>query len=590
MSNFTYKGAKFYLNGEPFQVRSGAMHYFRIPSIYWEDRLLKLKECGFNTVETYIAWNVHEENEGEFRFDGEKDFGKFLDIANKLGLYAIVRPGPYICAEWEMGGFPAWLLKYPNIKLRCNNPIYLEKVEKYIENIAPIIRPRLCKNGGNVLMMQVENEYGSYGNDKGYLNKIKEMYINNGLDCLLFTGDGASVNSVRNGSVDGCLPMLTFGSRTEQSMEMLRSYAGDIPLMCVEFWDGWFDHWYEEHHVRSVESICQEFEPFLKHDYNFNFYMFHGGTNFGFMNGANFTVADEGRFCDGIYKPTVTSYDYNALLTEAGDRTPAYYAVRELIKQYTGVEIPLTARETEKRSYGKVTFTQSADLFENIENIGKTTSHVTPISMEESGQNYGYMVYSTTVWQNTNSIFRIIDLADRANVFVNGKPVAVLERSRDSETVRVQTGDKPERMDILVENMGRINYGSYVEDRKGLKGVKFWEVQPFYWDITNLPMDNLSLLNFKKIDGEFSKLPTFYKTQFTVDKIADTFVKPTGFSKGFIVINGFNLGRYYNAAGPQKTLYVPKSCLKEGGNEIIVFDSDGATEAFVEFFDKPQLG
>lgn len=588
MSLFTYKGKRFYLNDEPFQVRSGAMHYFRIPAAYWEDRLLKLKECGFNTVETYIAWNVHEEKEGVFDFSGEKNFAEFLDIAARLGLKAIVRPGPYICAEWEMGGFPAWLLKYKDICLRCSNGIYLEKVENYIQAIAPIIRPRLIENGGNIIMLQVENEYGSYGNDKAYLKKLKETYLKNRLNGLLMTADGAAVSLLERAAIEGCLPTFTFGSQTQSRMETLQNYIGDKPAMCTEFWDGWFDHWYEEHHVRSVESICEDFEPFLKNGYNFNFYMFHGGTNFGFMNGANFTVADGGRFEDGIYKPTVTSYDYNALLNESGDRTLAYYAVRDLIAKYTGVKEDLTARESEKRAYGKVEFTQKADLFENLENIGRKLTSVLPLKMEEMGQNYGYILYRTKVWKNADSEFRIMDLSDRANVFLDGEPFAVFERSRQSETVNLKTGDRESELCLLVENMGRINYGSYVTDKKGISGVKLWEVQLFDWENISLPMDNLEKLVYK--DGcEAMQTPTFYKGSFFVDKLADTFIKPTGFSKGFILVNGVNIGRYYNAAGPQKTLYIPKCYLKEGENEVIIFDSDGATDLAAELLSESQL-
>lgn len=590
MDTFTYRNKKFYYNEQPFQVRSGAMHYFRIPAYYWEDRLLKLKECGFNTVETYIAWNVHEEKEGVFDFSGEKDFGAFLDIAAKLGLKAIVRPGPYICAEWEMGGFPPWLLQYKDIKLRCDNELYLEKVAAYLQAIAPIIRPRLLQNGGNIIMLQVENEYASYGNDKVYLERLKNLYAQSGLGGMLVTADGAAISMIDRASIEGAIPTFTFGSKTEERMEMLQNHIGDMPAMCMEFWDGWFDHWHDkEHHVRSVESICLDFEPFLKNGYNFNFYMFHGGTNFGFMNGANFTVPDGARFCDGVYKPTVTSYDYNALLSEAGDRTPVYYAVRDLITQYTGVRETLTARETEKRAYGKVKFTHKAELFDNLDRIGRAFSSTCPLFMEECGQSYGYILYKTKLWKNTNSEFRIMDLADRANAFIDGVPFAVMERSIPHETYYAKTGGEESELTVLVENMGRINYGSYVTDRKGMSGVKLWEVQLFHWTTVSLPMDNLENLVYTPTDGTVSEKPAFYKGTLHVDKVADTFLKPGGFTKGFILVNGRNIGRYYNAAGPQKTLYIPACYLQEGENEIVVFDSDGAKELSTESLSIPEL-
>jgi beta-galactosidase len=438
-------------------------------------------------------------------------------------------------------------------------------------------------------MLQVENEYGSYGNDKVYLNKLKDCYLQNGLTGCLITADGASISSLERGYIDGCVPTFTFGSRTRTAMEMLQNRIGDMPAMCTEFWDGWFDHWYEEHHVRSVENICEEFEPFLEYGYNFNFYMFHGGTNFGFMNGANFHVPDGARFCDGQYKPTVTSYDYNALLSEAGDRTPAYYAVRDLINKYAGVKEELTATETTKRGYGKVKFVAQADLFDNLDNIGTKFYSTTPMSMEECGQNYGYMFYTTDLNANINSEFRIMDLSDRANVFVGKDPVAVFERNVARDTFYLVTGDKQEKLNVLIENMGRINYGSYVADKKGMAGVKLWEVQLFHWTNIALPMDNLEKLCYTDLSEKPSATPTFYKGTLFVDKAEDTFLKPSGFAKGFIVVNGVNIGRYYNAAGPQKTLYLPKCYLKDGENEIVIFDSDGASDLTLESVDTPEL-
>ena len=293
MENFTYKNSEFYLNGKEFKVYSGAIHYFRMPREYWCDRLLKLKECGFNTVETYIAWNVHEPKEGEFDFSGDNDVAAFLRMAQELGLYAIVRPGPFICAEWEAGGFPPWLFKDRNVRVRCNDVRYMEKVENYLTRLFDELRPNLLINGGNVFMMQVENEYGGYGNDKSYLRRLVEIYRKCKMDCLLFTADGAWINMLVKGSLtDECLPFVTFGSRTEVSMRSVDPISPNTPKMCAEFWCGWFDHWGEEHHTRTSEDILKDFVPFLENGWNFNFYMFFGGTNFGFMNGANFAAAN----------------------------------------------------------------------------------------------------------------------------------------------------------------------------------------------------------------------------------------------------------------------------------------------------------
>ncbi len=587
MSEFTYKGKEFFIDGKPMHVYSGAMHYFRIPRPLWKDRLLKLKECGFNTVETYVAWNLHEPKEGVFDFEGWNDLGAYLDLAKELGLYAIVRPGPYICAEWEAGGFPAWIYNYP-VRLRCNEPVYMSKVENYFNELFKHLTPRMIKNGGNIIMLQVENEYGSYGNDKEYLQKIVEIYKKNGANCLYYTCDGALEFMMKGGSTEGVIEFLTFGSGTENNMKKLVQLFPDQPGMCTEFWCGWFDHWYEEHHVRDPKNVCSDTKPFFDGGYNFSYYMFHGGTNFGFMNGANCEHSREN------IQPTVTSYDYNSPLSESGDRTPLYYALRELFID-KGIAVPeLTATDSEKRAYGKVTFTKQADLFENLTNINKPVHSSYPLYMEELGQSYGYINYSTVV-QNCHdpeAFIEIEELADRAILFVDGKKLGVLERGRkENPQLKIDFGDKDSvRLDVLIENMGRINYGKYMFDKKGMKNLyAYWAQHQFGYEITSLPMDDFSKIKFAEIGKEVSENPTFYKGTFTVDKVCDTFIKPEGFTKGFILINGFNIGRYYNPAGPQKTLYVPACLLSEGENEIIIFESDGAKELNAQFVAVPEL-
>lgn len=576
---FTYEGRKFLLDGKEFVVRSGAMHYFRTPRHYWEDRLLKLKECGFNTVETYVAWNLHEAKEGKYSFGGELDLGEFLDTAKRLGLYVVLRPGPYICAEWEFGGFPAWLLSYDAIRLRCNDELYFSKLERWIKELLKIVVPRLITRDGNILMVQVENEYGSYGNDRAYLARLRDLYKENGVDCLLFTTDGPEDGLLESGRTENCLAFFNFGSDTKTYMDKLAKKMDGQPLMCVEFWCGWFDHWYEQHHVRSSESICNAFEPFLKYGYSFNFYMFHGGTNFGFMNGANNHLA---------YQPTITSYDYNALLTESGDRTAQYYGVRDLMIKY-GVGVPpLTAQESPKAAYGEVDFTSEAALFDNMDALGEATRSPYPQTMEKLGQAYGYILYSSELPENLNDYSLQFDgLGDRAIVFVDGEKIGVAERGRENEKLLFSTGDKPKKLDVLVENMGRTNYGADLLDRKGLSGVRLrWEyINRNLMDFQNvpLPMDNVDRVHFRPFTGSLHEKPAFYKGKFYVDKPADTFVKPSGFTKGFILINGINVGRYYNPAGPQKTLYVPACYVKQGENEITIFESDEMKAPKAEF-------
>ena len=275
MKKFTYFGKSFYLDGKPFIIRSGAIHYFRVPSIYWRDRLQKLKECGFNCVETYVAWNLHEKKEGEFDFSDELDLGMFIDTAQELGLYAIVRPGPYICAEWEFGGLPTWLLRDPELRIRCNNARYLKKLYRYLEKVFHVLSPRLIENGGNVLMTQVENEYGGYGRDKNYLLALYEFYKAKLPNCIFFTSDSIDdIDDFEAGAIDGCLSFVNFGSDTLRRMKKLEELRPNQPLMCMEFWSGWFDHWGGEHHVRSAADISKAILPFLENDYNFNMYNF----------------------------------------------------------------------------------------------------------------------------------------------------------------------------------------------------------------------------------------------------------------------------------------------------------------------------
>ena len=590
LGTFTYEGENFYLNEKPYTVLSGAMHYFRIPAEYWHDRLLKLRECGFNTVETYTSWNLHEPREGEFNFSGNLDIARYIDTAREVGLNVILRPGPYICAEWEFGGLPAWILTYDKMPLRCYDEVFLSKVRRYYKELLAFVRPRLITNGGNVIMLQVENEYGSYGDDKNYLRAIAQIYKENGMDCLYFTSDGPCNAMFVGGTLDEYLCVANFGSKPEQQIGVLRSFRKNQPAMCGEYWCGWFDHWFESHHVRTADEICGDFEQFFKINASMNFYMFHGGTNFGFMNGANY---------DGKFEPTVTSYDYNALLTEAGDRTESYYRIRSMIAKYFGKEATpeLTATETPKAAYGKVRLDKMAGLFENLDRISSPVPVVEPKFMEDIGQSYGYTLYRTAV-PGIDGTRRLIikQVHDRAQIFVDGKYEKTYERWDMPKTKEDCVGmQKPlgetNALDILVENMGRVNYGPKIRDQKGIHDVRFSGYYHFGWEMYPLPMEDLSGLVFQPATEPSIQGPVFLSGSFTIeDTPADTFIRLDGFKKGFVKINGFNLGRYFNLAGPQKTLYVPAPILKKGINEILVFESDETDSLTVGFFDKPDLG
>ena len=582
MGILSYNGDRFYLDGKPYRIISGAMHYFRIPRVYWYDRLLKLKECGFNTVETYTCWNLHERREGVFDFTGNLDIAAYIETAAQLGLNVILRPGPYICAEWELGGLPSWLLTYENMELRCYDEVFLSKVRRYYGELLPRIRPHLAANGGNIFMLQIENEYGSYGDDKKYMQAIADIYSEHKLDCLLFTADGPTLTMLSGGSMEGHLCVGNFGSKPKENFETMKAFRPDQPLMCGEYWCGWFDHWGEEHHVRPAEEIVSDVRDFMELGASFNFYMFHGGTNFGFMSGANHIKQ---------FEPTVTSYDYIAPLNEAGDRSETYYSIREAVAEFAPVP-PITAKDSEKAAYGTVTHTESAPLFSSLPEPIRVSA---PKFMEDVGQDFGYTLYSTTLQGPSDGWGMTVDTVhDRAQIFVNGEHRGTIERWNKAsfETkigVPLSAGETA-RLDILCEIMGRINYGNKIRDRKGIRGVRFGQQYHFGWDMYPLPMDNLSTLRFVSTDCE-NHVPAFFKGDLEItDAPKDTFIRLDGFTKGFVMINGINIGRFYNTAGPQKTLYVPAPFLKQGNNEIIVFETDRMTTPTVIFTDISDLG
>lgn len=590
MGILTYDKDHFLMDGKPYQVLSGAMHYFRIPRAYWHDRLLKLKECGFNTVETYTCWNLHEPREGEFDFSGNLDIVAYVREAEALGLNVILRPGPYICAEFDFGGLPAWILTCERLRLRCNDPVYLSKMRRYYTELLTRLRPCFAANGGNIVMLQIENEYGSYGHDKDYLRAVLDIYRENQIDCLFFTSDGPTHTMLSGGTLDGYLATANFGSKTREKLTFLKEQYPDQPMMCGEFWCGWFDHWGEAHHVRDAEEYVREFGDFLDMDASVNLYMFHGGTNFGFTNGANYSK---------VYQPTITSYDYNSPLSEAGDRTKAYYLLREAICKKLGQVPELTAKETPKAAYGRVALTEQAPLFENLERLSKPVYSPVPLWMEELGQSFGYVLYRNEMQGPMDGwTLRAEQVHDRAQVFVNGEARAVWERwdpesqERAALSVPLSRGEQA-RLDILVENMGRVNYGAKLLDHKGLQYVHSGVRQQMGWEIYPLPMDDLSPLQYRPLEQADMALegPVFLRGTLTVEGTpCDTFLRLDGFTKGFVVVNGHNLGRYWNPAGPQKTLYVPAPFLQEGKNEIVVFESDRTACTAVELVAEPDLG
>ena len=592
------KNKKFYMDSKPFDIYSGAMHYFRTVPEYWEDRLTKLKAAGFNTVETYVCWNLHEKKPGKFDFSGILDIEKYLEIAQKVGLYAIVRPGPYICAEWDFGGLPAWLLKDKNMQIRCMYPDYLKCVERFYKELLPRLVPHLESHGGNIIAMQVENEYGSYGNDKDYLRYIEKLTRDCGIDCLLFTSDENTNNMISGGSLPDIYKVLNFGSRSRTAFNVLKDFENDGPNMCGEFWCGWFDHWRDKHHTRNSLEIVNEIKGFIDNGASFNIYMFHGGTNFGFTAGANHNQGHG-------YEPTVTSYDYCAMLTEWGDYTPAYHAVRKLLCEKQGIEPPELPESPKLQSIGKVELTETASLFENLDNIGEKHHVPVPEGMEYFGQNFGLIYYETTLKGKYNaSPMYVKNVHDFAEVYFDGEKKTSIDRTLYSVEGKTTLKDvifkkkKGEsspflmpalsgerKIGVLVDTMGRVNYGNML-DRKGISDIYLGIQRLMNYDVWTLPLDNLDKLKYSSSVKKDE--PVFLRGSFKTDSKADCFIHLDGFNRGCVYINGFNLGRFWKV-GPQKSLYIPGTLLKDE-NEIIVFNIGGYSKPTVSITDKHNLG
>lgn len=578
MGVFEVRGNHFILNGKPIQILSGAIHYFRVVPEYWRDRLLKLKACGLNTLETYIPWNLHEPKEGEFSFEGIADIERFIGIADELGLYVIIRPSPYICAEWEFGGLPSWLLAEEDMRLRCFHKPFLDKIDAYYDVLMPKLKPYLITNGGPIIAMQIENEYGSYGDDKLYLSYLKDGMIKRGIDVLLFTSDGYRDAMITGGKLPDVLETMNFGSRASEAFSKLKEYQPNGPRFCMEFWNGWFDHWGEKHHTRDVGDVIETLEYMIKSGASVNFYMFHGGTNFGFYNGANYGEK---------YDPTITSYDYDAILNESGEPTGKFYAVKDLIEKYKGkidVELP---EPIEKIGYGKVELSEQALLLDCLKNV-KSISTVCPETMERLGQDYGFILYEAHVSGPREEGELILqEVHDRGQVFVNGEYLGVIDRWSKDQSIKISIPKEGAKLQILVENMGRINYGPYLLDRKGItEGVRLNYQYIFHWRTYPLPMKELSWADFNPLKSKEG--PGFYKGSFNIESVSDTFLELPGFEKGVVLINGFNIGRYWNV-GPQRTLYVPGPLLNKGENEIIVFELHGIKDPVVYFRDSDSL-
>ena len=573
----------FYLNGQPFKILSGAIHYFRIDPDDWYHSLFNLKALGFNTVETYVPWNAHEPHKGQFDFSGRLDIERFIQTAQSLGLYMIVRPSPFICAEWEFGGLPAWLLE-ENMRIRSSDPAFIEAVSHYYDRLLGILTRYQVDQGGPILMMQVENEYGSYGEDKTYLRAVRDLMKEKGVTCPLFTSDGPWRATLRAGTLieDDVFVTGNFGSKASynfaQMQEFFDEYGKKWPLMCMEFWDGWFTRWKEPVIHRDPEELAEAVHEVLELG-SINLYMFHGGTNFDFMNGCSARGT--------LDLPQVTSYDYGALLNEQGNPTEKYYAVQKMMATYYPQypqEEPLIKECLPART---LSLTAKTSLFANVYNLAQVETSLYPKRMEELGQHTGY---ETDVEMDApEERLRIIDGRDRALVYVNDRHLATQYQTEIGKDLLI-AGDEKESVNlkILLENMGRVNYGHKLladSQRKGIRtGVCVDLHFHLQWKQYPLELQDLSRLDFSKEWQE--NAPAFYRFDFRLDCVYDTYIDMMGYGKGAVFVNGHNLGRFWEV-GPTTSLYVPHGFLKEGDNTIIVFETEGRYQETLQLVQQP---
>jgi beta-galactosidase len=560
-ATFTVRDSEFLLNGRPFRIFSGEIHYFRVPREYWRDRLLKLRAMGLNTVCTYMPWNLHEPRPGTFDFGGMLDVAAFLRLAQELGLWAILRPGPYICAEWDFGGLPAWLLADDNLRIRCADPSWLTAVQRYIERVSEELAPLTCTRGGAIIMVQVENEYGSFGNDKRYLRALRGMLQRSWSDVPLFTSDGPEPDMLAAGTLDECLAVVNFGSNAPKNVGAIRAFRPNQPAMCGEFWCGWFDQWGKRRQGSGSTDAAADVRWMAENDASFNLYMFHGGTNFGFTSGAN--------VYDDTYSPTVTGYDYWAPLDEAGRPTPKYWAFREVLAahQPAGVVLPDPPPPTRIVTIPEIRLTESAGLFDNLPEPLRSAS---PRSMEHFGQSGGAILYRTSIAGLVARKLEVVEPHDYAQVYVDGKLVATLDRRLKQSTVELPPGPA-DRLDILIDTLGRVNYGPKMIDAKGItQRVVLGQITLMDWQLYPLPMDAAQLGSLKYGSADVAG-PAFHRGTFELSKTGDMFLDLRAWRKGVVWVNGHNLGRFWRI-GPQQTLYCPGCWLKAGRNELVVFD------------------
>ena len=570
---------EFLLDGKPFQIISGEMHFARIPRECWRDRLHMAKAMGLNTVATYIFWNYHETEKGKYNFKDNADVAEFCRLAQQEGLWVIIRPSPYACAEWEFGGYPWWLLREKGLKVRSQDPRFMDMSTKYFAALGKQLVPLQVTHGGPVIMVQIENEYGSYDKDKVYLSKYRDIYREAGFDVDLYTCDGPS--QMPAGYLPGILPAVNGLDNVKEVKELINKYNDNHgPYFIAEWYPAWFDSWGLKHHVVPYQEFIQTYDSVLAAGLSINIYMAHGGTTRWFWNGANMGRRDP-------YSPQTSSYDYDAPIDEAGNATPKFYAMRDVIMKHLPKDVILPDVPGKKKAIAipEIRLSQSSPLFDNLTSPIAVSA---PLSFEDFGQGYGYMLYRTSIKGPVKGLLKISRLRDYALVYIDGRQIAVLDRRLDQDSLEVNIPEGGALLDILVENNGRINYGYYLNDNKqGItekvtlngKDIRGWKMYGF-------PMKNVDGVKFSATTAKGG--PVYRRGVFTVNELGDTYVDLSKWGKGHVWINGRSIGKYWNI-GPQQTLYVPAQWLKKGVNDIIIIEELKPEQEVIQFLDHPVL-
>ncbi len=600
---FTVGKGTFLLNGEPFIVKAAEVHYPRIPRPYWEHRIQMCKALGMNAVCIYIFWNIHEQKEGQFDFTGNNDVAEFCRLAQKNGLYVIVRPGPYVCAEWEMGGLPWWLLKKKDIRLRERDPYFMERVKIFEEKVGEQLKPLTIQNGGPIIMIQVENEYGSYGEDKPYVSEIRDCLRGiYGKELSLFQCDWSS-NFEKNG-LDDLTWTMNFGTgaNIDQQFRRLGELRPDAPKMCSEFWSGWFDKWGARHETRPAKDMVEGMDEMLSKGISFSLYMTHGGTSFGHWAGAN----------SPGFAPDVTSYDYDAPINEYGHTTPKFFELRNMMQKYSDKKLPavpkapapiITVPKFELKEFAPLMYANGGL---------NTDGNADDLTFEAHNLGWGYAAYYTTLPELPLSSVLAADFHDFAQVFIDGKYIGKIDRVKNEKSLTIPPTKAGSSLVIVVEAMGRINFGRAIKDFKGIIGNVTISSKAGKHDVTYSLNDwekyfindeyETALLALKrasatenneyietfKDDAKMMGGRGYYRGYFNLKKVGDTFLNFETWGKGQVYVNGHAMGRIWSI-GPQQTLYVPGCWLKKGKNEIIVLDIVGPKEAVVWGQAEPEL-